>query len=166
MDTDKQLVTYEAREGRAYITLNRPEKYNALTFEMIDTLVEYVVRAEDDDDVRVIVFRAEGKNFCAGHDLSAMGDGDELSDKWKDDPIWLEPEQVAACMLEDSQIFISLFRMNKPTIAAMRGPAAGSGLALATACDLRIVSETAFFKTSYASAGRCGEPALRACCRA
>jgi 2-(1,2-epoxy-1,2-dihydrophenyl)acetyl-CoA isomerase len=125
---------------------------------MVEDLDTLVSRANRDPGVKVFVLAGAGRGFCAGHDLGAMGDGDELSEKWKDDPIWLEPEQVGARMLQDSQIFVNLFRMNKPTIAAMRGPAAGSGLALATACDLRIVSETAFFKTSYATAGRCGEP--------
>jgi 2-(1,2-epoxy-1,2-dihydrophenyl)acetyl-CoA isomerase len=61
-------------------------------------------------------------------------------------------------MMEDAQIAILLHRMPKPTIAAVRGPAAGSGLVLAAACDLRIASETAVFKTAFATAGRCGDP--------
>jgi 2-(1,2-epoxy-1,2-dihydrophenyl)acetyl-CoA isomerase len=61
-------------------------------------------------------------------------------------------------MMEDAQIAILLHRMPKPTSAAVRGPAAGSGLVLAAACDLRIASETAVFKTAFATAGRCGDP--------
>ena len=155
-DNTDLLVTDEG--GVMTVTLNRPDRLNTLTWAMVEELDQLVARANRDPGVKVFVLQGAGRGFCAGHDLSAMGDGDELSDKWKDDPIWFEPEQVAARMLQDSQIFINLFRMNKPTMAVMRGPAAGSGLALATACDLRIVSETAFFKTSYASAGRCGEP--------
>jgi len=150
------LVTEEG--GAMTVTLNRPDRLNTLTWPMVARLDELVSQANRDPGVKVFVLAGAGRGFCAGHDLGAMGDGDALSDKWKDNPIWFEPEQVAARMIEDSQIFISLFRMNKPTIAVMRGPAAGSGLALATACDLRIVSETAYFKTSYATAGRCGEP--------
>jgi 2-(1,2-epoxy-1,2-dihydrophenyl)acetyl-CoA isomerase len=157
-DNQDLLVTDES--GVMTVTLNRPDRLNTLTWPMIAQLDELVSRANRDPGVKVFVLAGAGRGFCAGHDLSAMGgeDGDPITDKWKNEPIWLEPEQVAARMIEDSQIFISLFRMNKPTMAVMRGPAAGSGLALATACDLRIVSETAFFKTSYASAGRCGEP--------
>ncbi len=150
------LVTEEG--GAMTVTLNRPDRLNTLTWPMVARLDELVSQANRDPGVKVFVLAGAGRGFCAGHDLGAMGDGDALSEKWKDNPIWFEPEQVAARMIEDSQIFISLFRMNKPTIAVMRGPAAGSGLALATACDLRIVSETAYFKTSYATAGRCGEP--------
>ena len=61
-------------------------------------------------------------------------------------------------MYEDSQLFAAIYRMNKPTIAAVRGAAAGSGMTLAIACDLRLVSENAIFKTAFANAGRCGEP--------
>jgi len=151
------LVTEEG--GAMTVTLNRPDRLNTLTWPMVAQLDELVSRANRDPGIKVFVLQGAGRGFCAGHDLGAMGgESDPLTDKWKDHPIWFEPEQVAARMIEDSQIFISLYRMNKPTIAVMRGPAAGSGLALATACDLRIVSETAFFKTSYASAGRCGEP--------
>jgi 2-(1,2-epoxy-1,2-dihydrophenyl)acetyl-CoA isomerase len=151
------LVTNEG--GVMTVTLNRPDRLNTLTWPMVAQLEDLVSHANRDPGVKVFVLAGAGRGFCAGHDLSAMGDGgDELAAKWKDQPIWMEPEQVGARMLADSQIFISLFRMNKPTMAVMRGPAAGSGLALATACDLRIVSETAFFKTSYATAGRCGEP--------
>ncbi|MCB2062917.1 MAG: enoyl-CoA hydratase/isomerase family protein [Novosphingobium sp.] len=156
--SDNQDILVSNEGGVMTVTLNRPDRLNTLTWPMVAQLEELVSEANRDPGVKVFVLAGAGRGFCAGHDLSAMGDGDELSDKWKDNPIWWEPEQVGARMLDDSQIFVSLFRMNKPTMAVMRGPAAGSGLALATACDLRIVSETAFFKTSYANAGRCGEP--------
>ena len=156
--SDNQDILVSNEGGVMTVTLNRPDRLNTLTWPMVAQLEKLVSEANRDPGVKVFVLAGAGRGFCAGHDLSAMGDGDELSDKWKDNPIWWEPEQVGARMLDDSQIFVSLFRMNKPTMAVMRGPAAGSGLALATACDLRIVSETAFFKTSYANAGRCGEP--------
>jgi 2-(1,2-epoxy-1,2-dihydrophenyl)acetyl-CoA isomerase len=157
--SDNQDLLVSNADGVMQITLNRPDRLNTLTWTMIEELEDLVSQANRDPGVKVFVLAGAGRGFCAGHDLSAMGsDGDPLANKWKDQPIWWEPEQVGARMLEDSQIFVSLFRMNKPTVAVMRGPAAGSGLALATACDLRLVSETAFFKTSYASAGRCGEP--------
>lgn len=155
-DNTDLLVTNEG--GVLTVTLNRPDRLNTLTTPMIAQLDELISEANRDPGVKVLVLAGAGRGFCAGHDLSAMGGGDALSDKWKDNPIWLEPEQMAARMIEDSQIFVSLYRMNKPTMAVMRGPAAGSGLTLATACDLRIVSETAIFKTSFATAGRCGEP--------
>jgi len=109
--------------------------------------------------VKVVVLTGAGRGFCAGFDL-AGGDGklDPLAEKWSNDPIWWDPDQLAARMMEDGQAAILLRRMGKPTIAAVRGPAAGTGLVLAAACDLRIASQTAIFKTAFASAGRCGDP--------
>ena len=59
----RDRVLYEARDGRAYITLNRPEKRNAVTYEMFDRFMEHIRAAEEDDDVRVIVIRGEGQDF-------------------------------------------------------------------------------------------------------
>ena len=69
----RDRVLYEARDGRAYITLNRPEKRNAVTYEMFDRFMEHIRAAEEDDDVRVIVIRGEGQDFCTGHDLAQVG---------------------------------------------------------------------------------------------
>ena len=69
----RELVRYEARNGRAYITFCRDEKRNALTYEMFDRMMEHVERAERDDDVRVIIFRSEGRDFSTGHDLGQVG---------------------------------------------------------------------------------------------
>src|SRR5690606_34614596 len=69
----EDLVQYEARDGRAYITFNRPEKKNALTHEMLAKLGDYLDLAQDDDDVRVVIYRSSGNDFCAGHDLSEVG---------------------------------------------------------------------------------------------
>lgn len=150
------LVTQD--EGVMTITLNRPERLNTLTMTMHHRLRDLIGEANRDPGVRCLVLTGAGRGFCAGHDLAGFNTSDELTQKWKDDPLWLEPEQVATRMYDDSQLFANLYRMSKPTIAAVRGPAAGSGLVLALACDLRIASQTAMFKTSYANAGRCGEP--------
>jgi 2-(1,2-epoxy-1,2-dihydrophenyl)acetyl-CoA isomerase len=109
--------------------------------------------------VRCVILTGAGRGFCAGFDLASDNQPpDPLAQRWSGDPIWWEPEQVAARLMEDMQIPILLHRMPKPTIAAIRGPAAGTGLVLAAACDLRIASDTAVFKTAFASAGRCGDP--------
>jgi 2-(1,2-epoxy-1,2-dihydrophenyl)acetyl-CoA isomerase len=152
------LLTHDL-EGVRTLTLNRPERLNALTGALARQLREALVDSMRDPGVRVIVLAGAGKGFCAGFDLSG-GDAepDALSQRWSNDPIWWEPEQLAARMAEDGQIAILLHRMPKPTIAAIRGAAAGTGLILAAACDLRIASESAVFKTAFASAGRCGDP--------
>lgn len=146
-------------DGVRTLTLNRPDRLNTLTPSLADALREALNDSVRDPGVRVIVLAGAGRGFCAGFDLSG---GDEEPDaitrQWAEDPIWWTPDQVANRMLDDAQIPTLLHRMPKPTIASMRGPVAGSGLVLAAACDLRIASETAVFKTAFASAGRCGDP--------
>lgn len=141
------------------LTLNRPERLNTLTPALARELHAALVECARDPGVRCVILTGAGRGFCAGFDLSGGGEPpDALTQRWSEDPLWWEPEQVAARLTEDIQIPILLHRMPKPTIASIRGPAAGSGLVLAAACDLRIVSETAVFKTAFASAGRCGDP--------
>jgi 2-(1,2-epoxy-1,2-dihydrophenyl)acetyl-CoA isomerase len=146
-------------EGVRTLTLNRPDRLNTLTGQMLKTLRETLLDSARDPGVRCVVITGAGRGFCAGHDLSGADMvPDAHADKWRNDPVWWEPEQVAGRIAEDNQIAIMLHRMSKPTIASVRGAAAGSGLILAAACDLRIASDTAFFKTAFASAGRCGDP--------
>lgn len=154
----KEDLIISDKDGVLKITLNRPDRLNTLTADMIERLEELFFEANRDPGVKVLVLGGAGRGFCAGHDLGNMGKPDPLSDKWSENPLWWEPEQLATRMYAESQLVASLYRMAKPTIAAIRGPAAGSGMVLATACDLRLVSETAIFKTSFTSAGRCGEP--------
>jgi 2-(1,2-epoxy-1,2-dihydrophenyl)acetyl-CoA isomerase len=146
-------------EGVRTLTLNRPERLNVLTAALARQLHEALVNSMRDPAIRAIVLTGAGKGFCAGFDLSGgNAEPDPLSQRWSNDPIWWEPEQLAARMAEDGQIVALLHRMPKPTIASIRGAAAGTGLVLAAACDLRIASETAVFKTAFVSAGRCGDP--------
>jgi 2-(1,2-epoxy-1,2-dihydrophenyl)acetyl-CoA isomerase len=145
-------------DGVCTLLLNRPERLNALTPAMLRDLQKALRDCQRDPGVKVVVLTGAGRGFCSGFDLAGGGESDALGAQWSDDPIWWEPEQVAARILDDAQIPVLLHRMPKPTIASIRGPAAGSGLVLAAACDLRIVSDTAMFKTAFASAGRCGDP--------
>lgn len=152
------MLRVDDAEGVRTITLDRPERLNALTSAMMDDLRRVLVDAARDPGVRCVVLTGAGRGFCAGFDLAGGSEPDDLARKWADDPLWWEPEQVAARMAEDGQVAVLLHRMPKPTIAAIHGPAAGTGLVLAAACDLRIASETAVLKTAFASAGRCGDP--------
>ena len=150
------LVTDDS--GVRTLTLNRPDRLNTLTGALMRELHSALLDASRDPGVKCLVLAGAGRGFCAGFDLASGMESDPLAAKWQDDPLWLEPEQVATRMVEDAQIPILLHRMSKPTIASIRGPAAGSGLVLAAACDLRIASETAVLKAAFASAGRCGDP--------
>lgn len=152
------MLLIDDNEGVRTLTLNRPDRLNTLTTALANELHAALVECTRDPGVRVVVLAGAGRGFCAGFDLSGGGEPDPLAEKWSNDPIWWEPEQLSARMMDDAQIPILLHRMPKPTIAAIRGPAAGTGLVLAAACDLRIASETAVLKTAFASAGRCGDP--------
>ncbi len=136
--------------GVATLTLNRPERLNAVTEAMLDELALTLRRWSIDPAVRCVVLAGAGRGFCAGYELS--GDG---KDK-RAEP--MRPEEAAARMSLHAEIPLLLHRMAKPTIACVRGPAAGSGLVMAAACDLRLASHTAKFKLAFASAGRCGDP--------
>ena len=141
------------------ITLDRPDRLNSLTQGMLHDLKHVMHETARDPGVRVLVLTGAGRGFCAGHDLSGGGDfSDSLADRYEGNPAWSASEQAAWRVIDEAQIFILLHRMGKPTIASIRGPAAGSGFMLATACDLRIVSETAMLRMAFASAARCGDP--------
>jgi 2-(1,2-epoxy-1,2-dihydrophenyl)acetyl-CoA isomerase len=141
------------------LTLDRPERLNALTPALIAALNRALVDCARDPGVRAVVLAGAGRGFCSGFDLSGgEAEADPIAERWRDDPVWWSNEQLAGRMLLDTQAPVLLRRMGKPTICSMRGPAAGSGLVLATACDIRIASETASFRTAFASVGRCGDP--------
>lgn len=137
-------------KGVARLTMNRPDRLNALTPAMLDQLLEALRVASVDPEVRCVVLGGAGRGFCAGYDLSG-GEETAGAREWRID-------EAAAQMMLHAQIPMLLRRMPKPTVAAIRGPAAGSGVVLAAACDLRIASATAKFKLAFASAGRCGDP--------
>ena len=127
---------------------------------MIRDLHRALIDCARDPGVRAVVLTGAGRGFCSGHDFGPSDDTppDPIAERWSSDPVWWANEQVASRIAEDSQIPILLHRMSKPTIASFRGPAAGSGLIIAAACDFRIVSETAVLRTAFATSGRCGDP--------
>lgn len=153
------MISVVDSDGVRTITLSRPDRLNALTKPMLRDLRNALEESARDPGVVALVLTGAGRGFCAGFDLAGGTEPvDQIEKAWSDDPLWLEPEQVAARLTQDAALPIMLHRMSKPTIASIRGPAAGSGLVLAAACDIRIVSENAVFKTAFASAGRCGDP--------
>jgi 2-(1,2-epoxy-1,2-dihydrophenyl)acetyl-CoA isomerase len=157
---EEPLLTQIA-DGVLTITMNRPRRLNAFTPRMHRLFLESVREAARDPDVRVIVVTGAGRGFCAGYDIAegAQPEADDaLALRQAENPRWNSVEGIAARLREDAEIPYLLHNIPKITIAMMRGPAAGSGLCLAAACDLRVASDTAIFKTAFSSLGRCGDP--------
>ncbi|WP_306320043.1 MULTISPECIES: enoyl-CoA hydratase [unclassified Streptomyces] len=140
-------ILYEAKDGIAVITLNRPEAANAQSMELLDALDAAWSRAAEDDDVRVIVLRANGKHFSAGHDLKG--------DSHTPDKITLEHIYGLEC---HRYLGYSLRWRNvpKPSIAAVQGKCIAAGLMLCWPCDLIVAAENAEFSDPVVRMGISG----------
>lgn len=136
-------VEYMARDGRAYVTLNRPEKKNAMSDAMWAQLMTCYDRAESDDNVRVVVLRGAGDDFCAGHDLSEVGNqyGDGGFDEGGRRR---RPSQRARLAYDKAYVerFQRIFTFLKPTLTLAKGYCLGGGLYMAEASDLVIAADT------------------------
>jgi methylglutaconyl-CoA hydratase len=127
------LIEYGTSAGVARITLNRPDKRNAITSEMMTALREALARAQEDSTVRVLLIRGAGKDFCAGLDLGEVLKSAENADA----------SLASARRLGD--LYIAMRRHPKPIIAAVHGRALGGGAGIATASDLILAAESAQF---------------------
>ncbi len=138
-------------EGVLTLTMNRPEARNALSLELLDALSEQLAFAESDSSVRCVVLTGSGKGFCAGGDLKAMAANNSDGRKPTID------DAINRQRIHQRATSGRLYRMPKPTIAALPGAAAGAGLGLALACDLRIMASTAFMTSAFARVGFSGD---------
>lgn len=136
-------------DGVAVLTMNRPDRLNALSREMLRLMLEALPRLTADPQVGVVVLTGAGRAFCSGGDVKAMAKGAEFAARGF--------EQTAEELRANMDVSRWLHQMPKPTIAMVRGAAAGAGLSIALACDLRIASETARFGTAFARVGYCGD---------
>jgi enoyl-CoA hydratase/carnithine racemase len=147
LDTGTEEVLCRVESRVAVVTLNRPEARNALTLEMKQALVRLLPALGADPEVGCVLLTGAGGAFCAGGDTKRMArDGNPPS-----------PEERKRFLRFEHAIPASLHRMEKPTLAALPGPAAGAGFSLALACDLRIAAESAFATTAYAKLGLSGD---------
>ena len=134
-------LEFSVEDGIGTILLNRPERRNAFTFEMVDEWAEIVRTVRTDDDVRVLVLTGAGKAFCAGGDLDVLSEPQSaLGHKRK---IHERIQRIALAM-ED---------LDKPTIAAVNGDAVGAGMDMALMCDMRIAARSARFAEAYVNVG-------------
>jgi methylglutaconyl-CoA hydratase len=127
------MIDYSAAGGVARITLNRPDKRNAITDEMISALRGALQRASQDSAIRLLLIRGAGKDFCAGLDLSEV----------------LRSAEDASASIASARrlgdMYIAMRRHPKPIVAAVQGRALGGGAGIATACDLIVAAESAQF---------------------
>jgi 2-(1,2-epoxy-1,2-dihydrophenyl)acetyl-CoA isomerase len=137
------------KDGVAVLTMNRPERLNAMSRPMLDAMLEALPRLADDPEIGAIVLTGAGRGFCAGGDVKAMAEGRELGG----DTL----EEKASALRSRMEASRWLHQMPKPTIAMVRGAAAGAGLSLAMACDLRIAADSARFATAFARVGYSGD---------
>ena len=148
--TPDLLATLDA--GVLTLTLNRPEARNAMSRAMNLALQQQLAAAEFDEAVKCIVLTGAGKGFCAGGDVKGMaaaGDG-TVGAATID-------QAIARQRANQRATAGKLFKMPKPTLAALPGAAAGAGLALALACDLRIMASSAILTTAFARVGFSGD---------
>ena len=141
-----ETVLYQAEDGIATVTLNRPERLNSMTAELLDGALEALEQAAGDPSIGVVIFTGAGRGFCAGADLTArniLGEGGFES-----------RTRVLRSYVRTAQL---LREMPKVTIAAVNGAAAGAGAAWAYAADLRYAAASAKFVSAYVNVGLSGD---------
>jgi 2-(1,2-epoxy-1,2-dihydrophenyl)acetyl-CoA isomerase len=152
IDTGTEDLLANLDEGVLTLTLNRPQARNAMSGEMTAALAQQLADAELNTKVRCVVLTGAGKGFCAGGDVKGMaasGDG-TVGDNTIDGAIHRQRVNQRATAGK-------LYSMPKPTIAALPGAAAGAGLSLALACDMRVMASNAIMTTAFARVGFSGD---------
>ena len=147
-----EVINYEVEDSILTITLNRPDRLNAFTGQMMDELIDAFDQASKDDAVRVIIVTGAGRGFCAGADLEAGGNtfnrevrnnkGEKVN---KDDPEWMRDG--------GGRTTLAIFECTKPIIAAINGPAVGVGVTMTLPMDIRLASENSKFGFVFARRG-------------
>ncbi len=152
---------YAIADQVATITLNRPDKLNALTHRMENELFSAIRDAHESDQVRVIVLTGAGKGFCSGADISLLQSINEedftatpaqsILDKYVPDRV------IRECRRDFQRCWTYFLAVDKPIIAAINGPAVGLGFILSLFCDIRYAAENARFSTAFAKRGLIAE---------
>lgn len=141
---DYEQIAVDREGAVAKITLNRPDKLNALTQIMSDELVDAFTSAADDDGIRAVLLTGAGRGFCAGQDLSEFGKSLEAG----------HPPNIQEHLERAYHKLIPIMvEIPKPVVCAVNGVAAGAGVSLTVACDVRIASETARFTQAFVKIG-------------
>jgi enoyl-CoA hydratase/carnithine racemase len=150
VNTGTSELLCEIRDRVALITLNRPEARNALSDRLTPALRRMIKQCGDDPKVGALLITGAGNAFCAGGDVKGMGSNAAKAETTFE-------QRVAELRVKQRTLTGALVAVRKPTIAALPGPAAGAGLALALACDIRIAAESAIMATGYIRIGLTGD---------
>lgn len=142
----------EVNERVATVTLNRPHKKNSLSDQLTPALREILLELESRPDVGALLLTGAGDAFCSGGDVGGMS-----TRTVSDAPKKTVDEKVAELIRKQEALTLRLYEWSKPTIAALPGAAAGAGLSIALACDLRVASSSAFMVTAFRNIGLSGD---------
>ena len=154
IDTGTNELLCSLDERVAFITLNRPERKNALSDNLTPALRQTLFELNTNKDVGCIVITGAGNAFCAGGDVSGMGGGSK-TERPKITPT--VQDRVKTLQHKQETLTLRLFEHTKPTIASLPGPAVGAGMCIALACDIRVGAESAFIGTGYRNVGFSGD---------
>ena len=157
LDTGTDELLCEIRNRVATVTLNRPHKKNSLSDQLTPALREILLVLEERSDVGCVMLTGKGNAFCSGGNVSGFSGGskDDL-DASPAQPA-SHDDRVAELIRKQESLTLRLYELAKPTVAALPGPAAGAGLSIALACDLRIASRSAFIITAFRNIGLSGD---------
>ena len=144
---DYNTLTLERPEAQiALLTFNRPDRLNAITWEMVEEIHAVLTRLENEPDTRILILTGAGRGFCSGTDLKASGDARARRAAFNVSVQMRNQRRIA-------DIPIHLRKIPQPVIAAVNGVAAGGGFSFAMACDIRVAARSARFIASYINIG-------------
>ena len=150
-DTDH--LQAEIRDGIGIIAFNRPEAKNALSDELTPALRRTLADFETSNEVRVILLTGNGSAFCSGGDVKSFANN---SDPVLSKDLSVE-QQIRKLQIGQEGVSLKIYEMPKPTIAVLPGAAAGAGMSIALACDIRIASDNAFLVPAFGGIGLSGD---------
>lgn len=159
--TARDAVRWQlADSGVLTLSFDRPETKNAIDTAGQNLLVRHLADAARHPGVKVVVLTGVGPSFCTGADVRSMGapdPNDAMARQFGETPLWQAHEARVDRLKHLAQASYLLHTMGKPTIAKLRGPAAGMGFSMALACDFRLAADNAFFISSFARIGTSGD---------
>ncbi|MAE96681.1 MAG: enoyl-CoA hydratase [Deltaproteobacteria bacterium] len=152
LDTGTETLLAHVEDGVAVITLNRPEARNALSDELSPAFRDLLAVIPQDPEIRAVMVTGAGTAFCAGGDVKGMGGGAK-----RQGPAATREDAVAELTRRQRRLTGALYDLPQPTLASLPGPAAGAGLSIALACDLRIMADDTFVTTGFKNVGLSGD---------